>query len=265
MLPPLTTFIYSLLLKSFYLVIIMEPNANINKSLMKEQFINNGKGEYVKLNVGGSLFQTTIFTLTRVDCMLRAMFSGQLPVQKDQEGWVMIDRNGKHFAKILDFLRNNSVRLPDNADEVEELLTESIYYSIKELVGLCESKLKLLEKSDQLVYIISAEDDAALIIENSPKPVVLFTIFQYDKYADSFNMAQLLNNVKLFDNLCIRLNGRFKFVKKVAENTVCCRWTLYEHGKKVCDINCIGSEGGRIGFPQSEIYWTVIKLLTNKH
>ncbi|XP_053211147.1 BTB/POZ domain-containing adapter for CUL3-mediated RhoA degradation protein 2-like isoform X2 [Panonychus citri] len=242
MLPPLTTFIYSLLLKSFYLVIIMEPNANINKSLMKEQFINNGKGEYVKLNVGGSLFQTTIFTLTRVDCMLRAMFSGQLPVQKDQEGWVMIDRNGKHFAKILDFLRNNSVRLPDNADEVEELLTESIYYSIKELVGLCESKLKLLEKSDQLVYIISAEDDAALIIENSPKPVVLFTIFQYDK-----------------------LNGRFKFVKKVAENTVCCRWTLYEHGKKVCDINCIGSEGGRIGFPQSEIYWTVIKLLTNKH
>ncbi|XP_053213219.1 BTB/POZ domain-containing adapter for CUL3-mediated RhoA degradation protein 2-like [Panonychus citri] len=119
----------------------MEPNEN--KSLIKEQFTNRDKSEYVKLNVGGSLFQTTISTLTRVDCMLKSMFSGQLPVQKDQEGWVMIDRNGKHFATILDFLRNNSVRLLDNADEVEELLTESMYYSIQELVGLCESKLKL--------------------------------------------------------------------------------------------------------------------------
>jgi hypothetical protein len=33
--------------------------------------------EYVKLNVGGALFQTTLATLTKYDCMFRAMFSGR--------------------------------------------------------------------------------------------------------------------------------------------------------------------------------------------
>jgi len=45
-----------------------------------------GPSEYVKLNVGGSLFYTTIGTLTKIDSMLRAMFSGRLNVLTDPEG-----------------------------------------------------------------------------------------------------------------------------------------------------------------------------------
>ena len=36
--------------------------------------------DYVKLNVGGSLFYSTRSTLTKQDTMLRAMFSGRIPV-----------------------------------------------------------------------------------------------------------------------------------------------------------------------------------------
>lgn len=43
--------------------------------------------KYVKLNVGGSLFYTTLGTLTkRADSMLRAMFSGRMEVLTDSEG-----------------------------------------------------------------------------------------------------------------------------------------------------------------------------------
>jgi len=43
--------------------------------------------KYVKLNVGGSLFYTTLGTLTkRADSMLRAMFSGRMEVLTDTEG-----------------------------------------------------------------------------------------------------------------------------------------------------------------------------------
>lgn len=105
------------------------------------------KSKYVKLNVGGALYTTTIATLTKHDNMLRAMFSGRMELQTDEEGnniyicvkilnesicssschtgWVLIDRSGKHFSIILNFLRDGAVSLPDTRKECLELLAES--------------------------------------------------------------------------------------------------------------------------------------------
>lgn len=44
--------------------------------------------KYAKLNIGGSLFYTTIGTLTKHDTMLKAMFSGRMKVLTDTEGTV---------------------------------------------------------------------------------------------------------------------------------------------------------------------------------
>ena len=46
------------------------------------------------------------------DNMLRAMFSGRMEVLTDAEGWILIDRCGKHFGSILNFLRDGDVPLP---------------------------------------------------------------------------------------------------------------------------------------------------------
>lgn len=42
--------------------------------------------KYVRLNIGGSLYYTTLDTLTKQDNMLRAMFSGRLDVKTDEDG-----------------------------------------------------------------------------------------------------------------------------------------------------------------------------------
>ena len=49
--------------------------------------IKSNSSKYVKLNVGGSLFYTTLDTLTKHDNMLRAMFSGRMEVLTDSEGY----------------------------------------------------------------------------------------------------------------------------------------------------------------------------------
>lgn len=50
-------------------------------------FKGGGLGnKYVQLNVGGSLYYTTVRALTRHDTMLKAMFSGRMEVLTDSEG-----------------------------------------------------------------------------------------------------------------------------------------------------------------------------------
>ena len=138
-----------------------EKDEEIEESLKRLK----NQGKYVKLNVGGSLHYTTLGTLTKHDNMLRAMFSERIPLQTDDEGvfqmyvcvcvcvcvcvrerererehvcssysdscvyhtigWVLIDRSGKYFGTILNFLRDGSVSLPETKKECLELAAEA--------------------------------------------------------------------------------------------------------------------------------------------
>lgn len=66
----------------------------------QKTLIKGHSSQYVKLNVGGRLFYTTIGTLTKHnDTMLSAMFSGRMEVLTDSEG-----NNVKCISEII--LRN---------------------------------------------------------------------------------------------------------------------------------------------------------------
>ena len=62
--------------------------------------IRGAPSKYVKLNVGGALFYTTIDTLTKQDNMLRAMFSGRMEVLTDSEGNIYFFNNRFHSQLI---------------------------------------------------------------------------------------------------------------------------------------------------------------------
>ena len=55
---------------------------------------------YVKLNVGGRLFTTSIDTLTKQDNMLRAMFSGRIDVMTDADGTFLTLSKKKKFRIV---------------------------------------------------------------------------------------------------------------------------------------------------------------------
>ncbi|KAI4325570.1 hypothetical protein MLD38_030955 [Melastoma candidum] len=91
----------------------------------------------VRLNIGGKKFTTTVDTLTQrePDSMLAAMFSGRHTLCSDhEEGYIFVDRDGKHFRHILNWLRDGVV--PTLSDsEYAELLREAEYY---QLLGLMD-------------------------------------------------------------------------------------------------------------------------------
>merc|ERR1719167_896829 len=89
----------------------------------------------VHVNVGGHRFMTSIATL-RADpnSMLGRMFSGEHPMLVDEaDGSFVVDRDGRHFHHILNYLRDFSVPIGLSRVDRIELLKEIDYYGIKAL------------------------------------------------------------------------------------------------------------------------------------
>uniref|UniRef100_UPI00398EBEAB BTB/POZ domain-containing protein KCTD11-like n=1 Tax=Pristiophorus japonicus TaxID=55135 RepID=UPI00398EBEAB len=91
--------------------------------------------EPVSLNVGGTLYTTQGETLSRYpDSMLGAMFRGQLASARDQSGHLFIDRDGKPFRHILNYLRSSHLDLPEGYREMRLLRREADFYQIRPLL-----------------------------------------------------------------------------------------------------------------------------------
>ncbi|XP_068310245.1 FH protein interacting protein FIP2-like [Pyrus communis] len=100
----------------------------------------------VRLDVGGKIFRTTVSTFTNREphSRLAAMFSGRHNLQQDENGAVFIDRDGKQFGHILNWLTDGKVPTLLEDSVYEELLREAEYY---QLVGLMDGVQDVLNKN----------------------------------------------------------------------------------------------------------------------
>jgi hypothetical protein len=88
-------------------------------------------GKPIKLDVGGTVFKTSLETLTKEsDSMLASMFSGRFGMKAQDDGSFFIDRDPTHFRYILNFLRTGKIIVPDDAVVREELLLEANFYNV---------------------------------------------------------------------------------------------------------------------------------------
>ncbi|KAG2459536.1 BTB/POZ domain-containing adapter for CUL3-mediated RhoA degradation protein 2 [Polypterus senegalus] len=227
--------------------------------------------KYVRLNVGGSLYFATVQVLTRQDTMLKAMFSGRMEVLTDKEGWVLIDRCGKHFGTILNYLRDASIVLPNSRQEIQELMAEAKYYLIQGLVDICQTALQ--EKNDIynpvcIIPIVTSLKEEESLIEACTKPVVkLLYNRSNNKYSYTSNSDDnLLKNIELFDKLSLRFNGRVLFIKDVIGDEICC-WSFYGQGRKLAEVCCTSivytteKKQTKVEFPEARIYEETLNVM----
>ncbi|CAJ0600050.1 unnamed protein product, partial [Cylicocyclus nassatus] len=108
-------------------------------------------GERVKINVGGTVFETTVSTLTRIDnTMLSAMVAERW--RNGEE--LFVDRNPTLFAKILDYLRDSgNVTLPKGDAAREAIRKEADFYNLPGLAEMCVSYASTKRVSDRVSRI----------------------------------------------------------------------------------------------------------------
>jgi len=180
-----------------------------------KKVIKGSSSHYVKLNVGGCLYYTTIGTLTKQDSMLRAMFSGRMEVLTDAEGWILIDRCGKHFGTILNFLRDGvQIALPETQRELKELAAEARYYCLTELLEQAE-KVLLTAAEERPTEQVTRDMAPGVIPNEKLRKIVHFTtevlfsaarrlygdVYTEGKSADLVRLGQLLDQLAKLGNL----------------------------------------------------------------
>jgi hypothetical protein len=98
----------------------------------------------ITLNVGGVLYTTTTFTLQKYpDSMLGALISGKFQTTLDTNGHIFIDRDGRAFRHILNFLRTSALCIPSDFTELDLLHAEADFYQIEPLVNLLNQHREL--------------------------------------------------------------------------------------------------------------------------
>lgn len=120
--------------------------------------------EQVILNVGGYRFTTSVTTLRNAPSpsLFNAMFSGRHALRSDAaDGAIFIDRDGKHFGDVLNFLRDGQLAYPPDGTDFKyllELRAEAEYYGLTGLVSIV----------DRYPYNVTAiKRAAALNVEDS--------------------------------------------------------------------------------------------------
>eukprot|EP00045_Choanoeca_perplexa_P015772 m.203627 g.203627 ORF g.203627 m.203627 type:complete len:738 (+) comp17075_c0_seq9:326-2539(+) len=94
---------------------------------------------WIKLNVGGRVFETTMTTLSRVpDNMLKTMLSSDhWKTNTDDQGAIRLDRNPQYFEPLLGYMRDGTFILNPGLS-ARGVLAEAHYFGLWELVDVLE-------------------------------------------------------------------------------------------------------------------------------
>lgn len=142
---------------------------------------------YVRFDVGHYLYVCHKNTLSKYSNSTLAKYvAPEFDRRQSSNDYIVIDRDGKHFGAILNFMRDEeSLTLNDwSINDLTDLMREADYYCLTKLVELCEIQFEIREKSENEPQSYQIPSSGRLeiifgwnimneILKNSKKPVIL--------------------------------------------------------------------------------------------
>ena len=150
---------------------------NLFLTICCEIRMSRSNDSWVKLNVGGIIYHTTTETLLKdEDSMLHRMFAdNQLmePGKRDLDGNILIDRNGRYFEPILNYLRTGLLIYDSNLNP-EGILEEAKFFGISNLISQLQLIVDNLEPSNPDSAPLTRQDVVRALIQTSFKSELRF-------------------------------------------------------------------------------------------
>lgn len=135
----------------------------------KKLSVKSKLNDIITFNVGGQIYSTKRSTiLENVDS--KTFLS--LLIKNKTTNEYFLDRDGKYFSYILNYLRDKKLNLPKNFQELKQLLSEAKFYQIDRLIDEIENclnqsneKNKHVEKNHFYLTLISNTNEQKRIVK----------------------------------------------------------------------------------------------------
>ncbi|KAI1694617.1 BTB/POZ domain-containing protein [Ditylenchus destructor] len=151
---------------------------------------------WVRLNVGGKIFQTTKDTLARCpESFLARLVNGELPSEKDETGALLIDRSYKHFDTILNYLRTGVVHFVRKEKAIKDLLCEVDFYNIQSLVDEIQKSTNRPNIRTEIIYLYVHYHDS------QPDECEIVCSEKHDDYEVLQALRDKFNDIKKEDGI----------------------------------------------------------------
>ena len=235
----------------------------------------------VYLDVGGLKYTTTMATLrAEKGSMLEAMFSGQYPIKKQSDGTVFIDRDGRHFHYILNYLRGSVTALEDlplHEIVLKELIKEADFHQLLGMKSILSFGIERTEDPCEKELVVP-EDISDLVNSNETKKEITFE----NKKLDNLNFANISFKHNVSFKRCSMLKAIFTSCKFVGSIEVVfekcslagamfnscsfsgnCNVTFRKSDLIGCSFSNSGLEASVISFDQTDLRNCDLKNIPN--
>jgi N-acetylneuraminic acid mutarotase len=125
--------------------------------MQKQQEAQQGR---VVLDIGGYRYTTSVQTLRRLSgTFFGAYFSGRYTMDRSEDGSIFIDRDGKHFGQVLEYLRDGVVLAAEK--DASELDIGELQWLKREFGFYC---IELSADPQEVAFVVGGDNSDGILL-----------------------------------------------------------------------------------------------------
>jgi N-acetylneuraminic acid mutarotase len=173
---------------------VVKEKADLHREIAAMQKQQEAQQGRVVLDIGGYRYTTSVQTLRRLPgTFFDAYFSGRYTMDRSEDGSIFVDRDGKHFGQVLEYLRDGVVSVAEK--DASELDIDELRWLKREFGFYC---IELYANPQEVAFVVGGARNFSTKVASMER---------YDVSSGVWQMAAPMVTARCYFGLCKLSDG----------------------------------------------------------